>query len=389
MKTFDPRKFIDREFEQEIFEELLEFRSYARILAIRAQSGMGKSNLLAKFHYRCRTVRPRTPICLIDLKQLPDHSSLILLKQIVKDLENSFEIPFPAFQRAEGARVSADFLSIRSLSTLPPPELPHLCQTRPRDTYSCFEDGVKILLRRTGSTHKNYHQLLALEYRLKENIETARTYGNSETHKTERSQIIAQLNAFALSQLNISFNDLCESPDPPMPDFPDDFFPAPRAPGLPDSPSLTAEQEEVARNVCERAFFDDLRDYPHPLVLMIDSYERCEETLRRWLNEYLLERAFFDLEKRPQRLLLVIAGQEIPPFESHWSLEECETVVRSVAELRRWTRDHVEQCLRVHGFPYETKDIDTFYRLVELGIPPSQVVQTIEAALAVKRGEAA
>jgi hypothetical protein len=34
-KRFDPRKFIDREFEQEIFEELLMFTDISRILAIR------------------------------------------------------------------------------------------------------------------------------------------------------------------------------------------------------------------------------------------------------------------------------------------------------------------------------------------------------------------
>jgi hypothetical protein len=65
-KRFDPRKFIDREFEQELFADLLLLKDDARILAIRDKGGMGKSHLLEKFQYRCRTNRPqRIPISLV------------------------------------------------------------------------------------------------------------------------------------------------------------------------------------------------------------------------------------------------------------------------------------------------------------------------------------
>lgn len=43
---FDPTKFINREFEQELFEGLLRFEDEARILAIQDGGGMGKSQLL-------------------------------------------------------------------------------------------------------------------------------------------------------------------------------------------------------------------------------------------------------------------------------------------------------------------------------------------------------
>lgn len=42
-KQFDPQKFIDREFEQELFEELLQLKDPARILAIKDDGGMGKA----------------------------------------------------------------------------------------------------------------------------------------------------------------------------------------------------------------------------------------------------------------------------------------------------------------------------------------------------------
>ncbi|MEK7728578.1 MAG: hypothetical protein AAB354_09205, partial [candidate division KSB1 bacterium] len=47
-KHFDPTKFIDREFESELFEELLKFESPARILTICDKGGMGKRQLLEK-----------------------------------------------------------------------------------------------------------------------------------------------------------------------------------------------------------------------------------------------------------------------------------------------------------------------------------------------------
>jgi hypothetical protein len=122
-----------------------------------------------------------------------------------------------------------------------------------------------------------------------------------------------------------------------------------------------------------------------PVVLLLDAYEKCSDALKIWLVEQFLERQFFDLDGRPARLLLVVAGREIPAFTHHWSLEDYRSVVRSVNELGKWTRTHVEECLRVHGFDYEPPDVDAFHRLIERGIPPSQVVQMVEALAAERR----
>jgi hypothetical protein len=111
--AFDPTKFIDREFEQELFEELLHFNTPARILAIRDSGGMGKSFLLERFQYRCRTVKPRTAVSLIALDQLPDKSPLSIIKLMVKHL-SGFNLKFDNFNRYESARQSFDFNAIRS-----------------------------------------------------------------------------------------------------------------------------------------------------------------------------------------------------------------------------------------------------------------------------------
>jgi hypothetical protein len=113
-KRFDPRKFIDREFEQELFTDLLLLKDDACILAIGDKGGMGKSHLLKKFQYRCRTNRPeRIPLSLVELDQLPDNSPLALIKLIVQHLA-TFEIACPRFTHNNSMRLSADFLSIAS-----------------------------------------------------------------------------------------------------------------------------------------------------------------------------------------------------------------------------------------------------------------------------------
>jgi len=113
-KNFDPNKFIDREFERELFEELLQLRDSARILAIQDnKGGMGKSQLLEQFKYRCRTIRPHTPVSLIALDQLPGDSPLDLVNIVVQHL-STLRLGFPNFNRYESARISKDFTLIRS-----------------------------------------------------------------------------------------------------------------------------------------------------------------------------------------------------------------------------------------------------------------------------------
>jgi hypothetical protein len=299
-KQFDPNKFIDREFEQELFEELLAFPDAARILAIQDASGMGKSHLLALFRYRCRVTRPRTPVSLIDLKQLPDQSPMMFAKAVVEDLM-ALDVPFPEFSRYESARVSADFDFIRASIYL---------------QGASFKDARDVRI--SGSM--------------------------TNVDRAERVEV---------THTRMEF---------------------------------TAEQREKAEDVCVRSFLDDVRTHcaAQPIVLLIDSFERCGDRLRAWLRDHFLEHYFFDTTKRPAKLLLVVAGQTLPDFAGNWPPDECELTVKSVEALNRWTREHVEQCLKVHGFRYEEKDIDAFHRLIEMGIPPSQVVQMIESLVAQK-----
>jgi hypothetical protein len=79
------------------------------------------------------------------------------------------------------------------------------------DDYSPYEVGVDQLLKQIGRDCSHYHDALVYEQRLKENIDQSRRFGDSETRRSERSEIVCRLNELAVSVLDVSFNTLCSS----------------------------------------------------------------------------------------------------------------------------------------------------------------------------------
>jgi hypothetical protein len=299
-RSFDLEKFIDREFEQELFENLLRLHDDSRILAICAGGGMGKSSLLEKFQYRCRVVRPRIPVSLVPLDQLPGASPLAIIRLIVRDL-SALGADFSMFTQYERARLAGDFLSIRALIDL---------------DRASFRDASDVHIRGI-------------------NVE-----------RTERVFITGRVT------------------------------------------KLTAEQDSVAQEASASAFFADLKHHctDHTTVIMLDAYERCDKQIQKWILEHFLEQVCFNVEQRPMRLVVVIAGRELPNFKYHWAPEDCLSIVRSVNQMSTWERKHVEECLRVHGYIYAAEDIESLYRFVQKGLAPSEVVQLIKSLLLAERG---
>ncbi|MBN1812817.1 MAG: ATP-binding protein [Anaerolineae bacterium] len=84
-------------------------------------------------------------------------------------------------------------------------------------SFDAYEDGVRCLLEQLGQEHRRYSEALTLQSRLSENIAGARQYGDDETRRAGRAQIIEALNQLALQTLRISFNELCESQEPEAP----------------------------------------------------------------------------------------------------------------------------------------------------------------------------
>ena len=79
------------------------------------------------------------------------------------------------------------------------------------DIYTKYENGLEILLKELAD-HKEYDHALALEHRLRENIEETRRFGETPDRKAARAEIIDQLNRVAGLALDVSFNDLYQSP---------------------------------------------------------------------------------------------------------------------------------------------------------------------------------
>ena len=79
----------------------------------------------------------------------------------------------------------------------------------PHDPFASYEIGIETLLRRLGQEHPRYDEALTYEQRLRENIAYARSDGDNENRRSERSAILRQCNTLALETLNISFHELC------------------------------------------------------------------------------------------------------------------------------------------------------------------------------------
>jgi hypothetical protein len=304
-KDFDPDKFVDREFEQELFKDILKFESLARILAICDKGGMGKSHLLEKFRHRCRISKPRIPVSLIRLNELPDSSPFSLVKAIERDL-SSCGLRFERFKEFESARVAGDFNPFRSAISLEGSTFENATDVRIASSMTNVDYAGRVIIANTGVTE------------------------------------------------------------------------------------LSPEQDSLAREVVIDSFFEDLhrQAVAQTVVLMFDAFEKCPDSLQKWVIEYLLERHFFNFNQAQSRFVFVLAGQVLPPFHAYWSSEDCAAMVHSVDKLAKWNKEHVAECLRAHGFAkYEQEDLEMFYRFIERGFAPSELVQFIYRTIDKQRGE--
>jgi len=76
------------------------------------------------------------------------------------------------------------------------------------DAYARYEVGLTRLLARLEARHPRRSEALVYEQRLRENLAQARFYGDTETRRAERAEIVSRLNVLAQDALGISFNEL-------------------------------------------------------------------------------------------------------------------------------------------------------------------------------------
>lgn len=92
------------------------------------------------------------------------------------------------------------------------------CESTPEeiddlDIYRPYEQCLSQLLRQIEQSHPRYRDVLIYQQRLQENIEKARSYGDTETRMAERAEILALLNELTLALFNQPFSNLYQEDD--------------------------------------------------------------------------------------------------------------------------------------------------------------------------------
>jgi hypothetical protein len=135
---------------------------------------------------------------------------------------------------------------------------------------------------------------------------------------------------------------------------------------------FTDEQERLARQLCVEAFFEDLRVdcAVQPMVLILDTWERCNIQLRDWIVDEMLANHCFhqNTNLRPDKLAIVVAGRPYDPTATKTGLRDDEfrplfdtdqdfaDTVLSRKSLSEWSNDHIKEFLVLNSYnaPTET-----------------------------------
>jgi len=120
------------------------------------------------------------------------------------------------------------------------------------------------------------------------------------------------------------------------------------------------DYEEFVRTYCIFAFFEDLFDIckEKPVVILLDVWERCEESLQRWIMRPMLQKNCFEVSERPAKLIFVLAGRTMPPLKERLK-DRYSNLVVSREKLSEWSFEHMKEFLKVHGYEnFEDKVIE-------------------------------
>lgn len=74
-----------------------------------------------------------------------------------------------------------------------------------------YRRGLRQANERLGTDHPRYKEFLVYEQRLQDGLTHSERYGDSEVHRSDRAQVVEQLNQLCLRELHVSFNQLCSS----------------------------------------------------------------------------------------------------------------------------------------------------------------------------------
>jgi hypothetical protein len=130
------------------------------------------------------------------------------------------------------------------------------------------------------------------------------------------------------------------------------------APAALVAPDRVAESEfeRIAIDGCVKAFFEDFNEIcqKETVVLLFDSWDadRANAELRKWIQFNLLLPHCFDVVKRPERLVIVIAAIRNSQTACAWgpfranSMPSCWAPCAASRRIERITNDCCKGCSR-------------------------------------------
>lgn len=149
------------------------------------------------------------------------------------------------------------------------------------------------------------------------------------------------------------------------------------------------EQEEIAREACVEAFFADLKNAcaTQLAVLLLDSWENCNEDLRKWCLRKLVQPNCLNLDQRPAKFVVVLAGRKVPEFAEILGPERYLQLVRAVKALGPLEEHHVKDILAAHGYEeLDDSEVQFLCKKLNMGWSLNKVFATAKQFLEDENG---
>jgi hypothetical protein len=144
--------------------------------------------------------------------------------------------------------------------------------------------------------------------------------------------------------------------------------------------ALLAAQEQ-----CLQAFFEELTLHCQhdAAVVIVDTYEQGPEVVRQWFETELHDRCVAG--EWPERLLLVVAGRQIPAFADRWPERHYRQRVIVLDNFGRWEPEDIADGFRDVGFAEPPGEYADIVAWMQRGAEPGLLVGLME--LATRRGD--
>jgi hypothetical protein len=147
---------------------------------------------------------------------------------------------------------------------------------------------------------------------------------------------------------------------------------------------LSKDLEEQLQERAVEAFLVDFRRLcsAQPVALLFDAFEQHGSELEQWIPRFLRDH-LFDPDKRLQRLVVVIAGTQIPSATFRDMLQErFETVIEQIDPLSPWKSEDVIKLLDLNKVVgYDDDDVQFLCAKLRSGWSIGRALRTIRQYL--------